>query len=148
MNHDLVIGSSSEKTGITDFPTDKSVLGVLFVTYLENMNDPSGLASPTANIFPMEIIREECQVLVVVVLLPTPSNHVQPNAGLLTVGLTVTFQTNKSCGLKFNQLQAVLSLRLIDGCGVVLELIRSLDDDEGRTGDQVMGFEQAVDGRL
>ena len=110
MNHDLVIGSSSEKTGITDFRTDKSVLGVLFVTYLANMNDPSGLASPTANIFPMEIIREECQVLVVV--LPTPSNHVQPNSGLLTVGLTVTFQTNKSCGLKFNQLQAVLSLRL------------------------------------
>ena len=87
------------------------MLGVLFVTYLANMNDPSGLASPTANIFPMEIIREECQVLVVVVL-PTPSNHVQPNSGLLTVGLTVTFQTNKSCGLKFKQLQAVLSLRL------------------------------------
>ena len=99
MNHDLVIGSSSEKTGITDFRTDKSVLGVLFVTYLANMNDPSGLASPTANIFPMEIIREECQVLVVVALLPTPSNHVQPNAVLLTVGLTVTFQTNRSCCL-------------------------------------------------
>jgi len=113
VNHDLVIGSSSEKTEITDFWTDKSVLGVLFVTYLANMNDPSGLASPTANIFPMEIIREECQVLVVVVvLLPTPSNHVQPNSGLLTVGLTVTCQTNKSCRLKFNQLQAVLSLRL------------------------------------
>ena len=89
MNHDLVIGSSSEKTGITNFWTDKSVLGVLFVTYLANMNDPSGLASPTANIFPMEIISEECQVLVAV--LPTPSNHVQPNSGLLTVGLTVTF---------------------------------------------------------
>ena len=79
--------------------------------------------------------------MLVVVLLPTPSNHVQPNSVLLTVGLTVTFQTNKSCGLKFKQLQAVLSLRLIDGCAVVLELIRSLDDDQGPTGDQVMGFE-------
>ena len=38
--------------------------------------------------------------------------------------------------------------QLIDGGGVVLELICRLDDDEGRTGDQVMGFEQAVDGRL
>ena len=38
--------------------------------------------------------------------------------------------------------------QLIDGCGVVLELIRSLDDDEGWTGDQVMGIEQAVDGRF
>lgn len=68
MNHDLVIGSASGKTEITDFWMDKSVLDVLFVTYLANMNDPSGLASPTANIFPMEIIREKCHVVAVVQL--------------------------------------------------------------------------------
>ena len=34
------------------------------------------------------------------------------------------------------------------GCGgLVMELIGCLDDDEGRVGDQVVGLEQAADGR-
>jgi len=37
---------------------------------------------------------------------------------------------------------------LVRGGGFVLELISGLDDDEGGAGDEVVGFEQAIHGRL
>ena len=37
---------------------------------------------------------------------------------------------------------------LVWRCGFVFELIRGLDDNIGRAGDQVMGFEQAIDRSL
>ena len=37
---------------------------------------------------------------------------------------------------------------LVGGRGLVLELVGRLDDDEGRTGDQVVGLEQPIDRRF
>jgi hypothetical protein len=37
---------------------------------------------------------------------------------------------------------------LIDRRGLVPELISRLDDDERRAGNQIKGFEQAIDGSL
>ena len=34
---------------------------------------------------------------------------------------------------------------LIDGCGFIAELVRSLDDNKGRTGNEVTCCEQTID---
>src|SRR5664279_1843466 len=38
--------------------------------------------------------------------------------------------------------------KLVDGCGLVLELVRRLDHDIGRAGDEIMRLQQPVDRSL
>lgn len=38
--------------------------------------------------------------------------------------------------------------KLVRGCGLDLESIRRLDDDEGRAGDRTMGLQKAINSRF